>query len=65
MSRLVQTLAEAQYQRPPRKNADSAYSGYRFDAVILSRFLDSGLGDTIISGYKMDGFSFYQAFMRQ
>jgi hypothetical protein len=62
ISRLMQ---KAQYQCPPRKNAYIGYSACRFDAVVLSRFLDPGLGDAIISAYKPDRLPFYQAFMRQ
>jgi hypothetical protein len=56
--------AGAQYQCPPRKITDYGYAEYSFDGIVVSRFLDRGLGDAIIDGYKPDGLLFYQTLMQ-
>jgi hypothetical protein len=38
------------------------FTEYGLNAIVTARFLDRGLGDAIIGGYKLDALLFYQAF---
>jgi len=44
--------------------ADS-FTGYCFDIIVVSRFLDRTLSDAIIGALKPDGLLFYQTFTRE
>ena len=44
--------------------ADS-FTGYCFDVIVVSRFLDRTLSDAIIGALKPDGLLFYQTFTRE
>lgn len=42
-----------------------SFTGYSFDVIVVSRFLDRTLSDAIIGALKPEGLLFYQTFTRQ